>query len=99
MVYDSIIVEFPTSDLKIYAQYVEHETSVDFNAILEYKGERCIYKTWTRKKFGVFEPSECLQVPDHRIQGIAAKFEKMGETTFNYRWKTLLLTKPTPTEL
>lgn len=55
----------------------------------------CVYKEWTRKAMGHFDPdSMAPTTPDTRLYIIARKFEKMGWERFKTRYQTLIKTRP-----
>ena len=91
MRYATISVEFPENTLEVIGEYIEHDTSVEFRALLSYTGETVVYRSWTRQILGYFDPDEMLPTPDLKLVKIADTFKKMGEYTFKIRFKTLLM--------
>jgi hypothetical protein len=91
MRYATISVKFPDNTLEVIGEYIEHDTSIEFRALLSYAGEEVVYKTWKRQILGYFDSDEMLPSPDLKLVKIADTFGKMGEYTFKIRFKTLLM--------
>ena len=86
------LIEWPGSSLQILGGYEEKQDEVEFSVILcfdhpEYSGE-LVYKSWTRKKFGYFDP-DIMLADTSKIDKIVEKFKKMGELQFVIRFRTL----------
>jgi len=94
LVYDEATINWPDSTLKLTAEFTEHDDYIKFYILIHYASPKynngLIYKTWTRKKLGYFDPDTMLQIPDQRLVKIANKFKKMGQNLFNIRFQTLL---------
>jgi len=76
----------------ILADYHEYDDRVDFALIIEYGEDRVVYKTWSRKKFGQFDPYDLPEI-EPRATKLAAKFQSMGEKMFLVRLQTLKATR------
>ena len=97
MIYQTEQIEFNKDILNIFGVYNETPNSIIFNIIIQYPKlhkNGVIYKTWSRKKFGHFDPSE-ISDSDPRIIKVVQQFQKMGQNRFENRFKTLLYTRPT----
>lgn len=96
MKYDEITIDWDPP-LKIVGEWDpngpfygnDDSTEIAFRAILYYNGESVVYKSWTRKVFGYWEPDMMIQSPDPKLRKIADRFVKMGPKTFGIRFETL----------
>ncbi len=94
MIYDSI--KFLDDNATVIGNWEFEDDRLTIQAIVWMAGETAfVYKVWTRKALGNFDPDSMLpEHPDPRLQKIADKFEDMGLERFKVRYSTLANTKP-----
>lgn len=93
MIYQINTVQFETGTLLVIGSYEELADKVQFTATLRYTNgadqREVVYKTWSRKKLGYFDPDTMLPSSDPKIDAISEKFRGMGQERFEVRLKTL----------
>jgi hypothetical protein len=73
---------------RLTGQFRVTDTHIEFRVLISNGCRDAVYKQWSRKKFGVFDPNDMPEIDD-RISAIKTKLEKLGEDRLKLRMAIL----------